>query len=140
MPAVVEQLLAPQLWAYLSQPSREPEHRTVVSLPTLRRNRHQLAEEGAEVVTAAVDEVLRNVQEATAAHEVSFLDTDVDVNGGKILLVGGAPSSAGDDTDRLLTAVSAIVNRAGRLPLQAGISQGRVFTGDTGSPLAGRIR
>jgi hypothetical protein len=59
------------------------------------------------VVTAAVDEVLRNVQEATAAHEVSFLDTDVDVNGGKILLVGGAPSSAGDDTDRLLTAVSA---------------------------------
>jgi tetratricopeptide (TPR) repeat protein len=78
--------------------------------------------------------VLRNVQEATAAHEVSFLDTDVDVNGGKILLVGGAPSSAGDDTDRLLTAVSATVNRAGRLPLQAGISQGRVFTGDTGSP------
>ena len=29
MPAVVEQLLPPQLWAYLSQPSREPEHRTV---------------------------------------------------------------------------------------------------------------
>ena len=80
--------------------------------------------EGAEVVTAAVDEVLRNVQEATAAHDVSFLDTDVDVNGGKILLVGGAPSSAGDDTDRLLTACEA-VNRAGRLPLQAGISHGR---------------
>ena len=86
------------------------------------------------MLTTAVDEVLRNVQEATAAHEVSFLDTDVDVNGGKILLVGGAPRSAGDDTDRLLTAVCAIVNRAGRLPLQAGISQGRVFTGDTGSP------
>jgi class 3 adenylate cyclase/tetratricopeptide (TPR) repeat protein len=135
MPAIVEQLLAPQLWAYLSQPSREPEHRTVaVAFLRFDGTDTLLAEEGPEVVTAAVDEVLRNVQEATAAHEVSFLDTDVDVNGGKILLVGGAPSSAGDDTDRLLTAVPAIVNRAGRLPLQAGISQGRVFTGDTGSP------
>jgi class 3 adenylate cyclase/tetratricopeptide (TPR) repeat protein len=135
MPAVVEQLLAPQLWAYLSQPSREPEHRTVaVAFLRFDGTDTLLAEEGAEVVTAAVDEVLRNVQEATAAREVSFLDTDVDVNGGKILLVGGAPSSAGDDTDRLLTAVRETVNRAGRLPLQAGISQGRVFTGDTGSP------
>jgi class 3 adenylate cyclase/tetratricopeptide (TPR) repeat protein len=135
MPAIVEQLLAPQLWAYLSQPSREPEHRTVaVAFLRFDGTDTVLAEEGAEVVTAAVDEVLRNVQEATAAHEVSFLDTDVDVNGGKILLVGGAPSSAGDDTDRLLTAVRETVNRAGRLPLQAGISQGRVFTGDTGSP------
>jgi class 3 adenylate cyclase/tetratricopeptide (TPR) repeat protein len=135
MPAVVELLIAPQLWAYLSQPSREPEHRTVaVAFLRFDGTDTLLAEEGAEVVTAAVDEVLRNVQDATAAHEVAFLDSDVDVNGGKILLVGGAPSSAGDDTDRLLTAVSAIVNRAGRLPLQAGISQGRVFTGDTGSP------
>jgi class 3 adenylate cyclase/tetratricopeptide (TPR) repeat protein len=135
MPAVVEQLLAPQLWAYLSQPSREPEHRTVaVAFLRFDGTDTVLAEEGAEVVTAAVDEVVINVQKATAAHEVSFLDTDVDVNGGKILLVGGAPSSAGDDTDRLLTAVSETVNRAGRLPLQAGISHGRVFTGDTGSP------
>ena len=74
------------------------------------------------------------MQQATAAHDVSFLDTDVDVDGGKILLVGGAPRSAGDDTDRLLTAVCEIVNRDGRLPLRAGISQGRVFTGETGSP------
>jgi class 3 adenylate cyclase len=135
MPAVIEQLLAPQLWAYLSQPSREPEHRTVaVAFLRFDGTDTVLAEEGADVVTAAVDEVLRNVQEATAAHEVSFLDTDVDVNGGKILLVGGAPRSAGDDTDRLLTAVGETVERAGRLPLQAGISHGRVFTGDTGSP------
>ena len=93
-----------------------------------------LAEDGADTLTTAVDEVLRNVQEAAVAHDIFFLDTDVDVNGGKILLVGGAPRSAGDDTDRLLTAVRETVDRAGRLPLQAGISHGRVFTGDTGSP------
>jgi class 3 adenylate cyclase/tetratricopeptide (TPR) repeat protein len=135
MQAVVEHLIAPQLWAYLSQPSREPEHRTVaVAFLRFDGTDTLLAEEGPEVVTAAVDEVLRNVQQTTVAHEVSFLDTDVDVNGGKLLLVGGAPSSAGDDTDRLLTAVGEIVKRSGRLPLQAGISHGRVFTGDTGSP------
>jgi class 3 adenylate cyclase/tetratricopeptide (TPR) repeat protein len=135
IPAVDQQLLPPQLRAYLSQPSREPEHRTVaVAFIRFDGTDSVLVEDGAAMLTAAVDEALRNVQEATAAHGVSFLDTDVDVDGGKILLVGGAPSSAGDDTDRLLTAVYEAMDRAGRLALRAGISHGRVFTGDTGSP------
>jgi class 3 adenylate cyclase/tetratricopeptide (TPR) repeat protein len=135
MPEAVQQLLPPQLRAYLSQPSREPEHRTVaVAFLRFDGTDTLLAEDGEEALTTAVDEVLRNVQEAAVAHDISFLDTDVDINGGKIVLVGGAPRSAGDDTDRLLTAVCETVGRAGRLPLQAGISHGRVFTGDTGSP------
>ena len=134
-PAVIQQLLPPQLWAYLSQPSREPEHRTIaVAFLRFDGTDDLLAEEGPESLTTAVDEVLRNVQQAAAAHGVSFFDTDVDVNSGKILLVGGAPRSAGDDTDRLLTAVCEAVNGAGQLALRAGISHGRVFTGDTGSP------
>jgi class 3 adenylate cyclase/tetratricopeptide (TPR) repeat protein len=134
-PAVLQQLLPSQLWAYLSQPSRDPEHRTVaVAFISFDGTDTVLAEHGAEVLTTAVDEVLQNVQAAAAAHEVSFLDTDVDVDAGKILLVGGAPRSVGDDTDRLLTTVGEAVNRAGRLPLRAGIAQGRVFAGDTGSP------
>ncbi len=135
VPAVVQQLLPPQLSAYLDQQSREPEHRTVaVAFLRFDGTDTVLAEDGPEALTTAIDEVLRNVQRATTAHDVSFLDTDVDVDGGKILLVGGAPRSAGDDTDRLLTAVCEIVNRDSRLPLRAGISQGRVFTGETGSP------
>jgi class 3 adenylate cyclase/tetratricopeptide (TPR) repeat protein len=134
MPAVVQQLLPPQLTAYLDQPSHEPEHRTVaVAFLRFDGTDAVLAEDGAEALTTAIDAVLRNVQHATTAHDVSFLDTDVDADGGKILLVGGAPRSAGDDTDRLLTAVCEIVNRDSRLPLRAGISQGRVFTGETGS-------
>ena len=135
LPTVLKQLLPSQLWDYLSQPSREPEHRTVaVAFIRFDGTDTVLAEDGPEALAAAFDELLRNVQEATAAHDVSLLDTDVDANGGKIMLVGGAPRSAGDDTDRLLTTVCEIVARAGRLPVQAGISQGRVFTGDTGSP------
>ena len=131
---VVTQLLPPPLRAYLSQPSREPEHRTIaVAFLCFDHTDNLLAEDGPEELTAAIDEVIRNVQEATAAHDVSFLDTDVDVDGGKIILAGGAPRSVGDDTDRLLTAVREAVSRVGRLPLRAGISHGRVFTGDTGS-------
>ena len=90
---MIEQLLPPQLLAYLDQPSREPEHRTVaVAFLRFDRTDTVLAEDGAEALTTAVDEVLRNVQQAAAAHDVSFLDMDVDVDGGKILLVGGAPA------------------------------------------------
>src|SRR5215207_7916224 len=131
---VVTQLLPPPLRAYLSQPSREPEHRKIaVAFLCFDHTDNLLAEDGPEELTAAIDEVIRNVQEATAAHDVSFLDTDVDVDGGKIILAGGAPRSVGDDTDRLLTAVREAVSHAERLPLRAGISHGRVFTGDTGS-------
>ena len=92
------------------------------------------------MLTTAVDETLRNVQEATIAHDVSFLDTDVDVDGGKILLVGGAPSSAGDDTDRLLTAVWEAINRAGRLPLRAGYRMAEFSPATPVRPVAGRTR
>ena len=135
LPTVLKQLLPSPLWDYLSQPSREPEHRTVaVAFIRFDGTDTVLAEDGPEALAAAFDELLRNVQEAAAGRDVSFLDTDVDANGGKIMLVGGAPRSAGDDTDRLLTTVCEIVDRAGRLPVRAGISHGRVFTGDTGSP------
>ncbi len=132
---VLEQLLPPQLRNYLSQPSREPEHRTVaVAFVCFDHTDNILAEEGPDALTTAIDDVLHRVQDAAVAHDVCFLGTDVDIDGGKIILLGGAPRSAGDDTDRLLTAVREAVSRGGRLPLRAGIAQGRVFTGDTGSP------
>jgi class 3 adenylate cyclase/tetratricopeptide (TPR) repeat protein len=132
---VLAQLLPPELRSYLSQPSRDPEHRTVaVAFVCFDHTDSILADEGPGPVTTALDEVLHNVQNAAAAHDVCFLGTDVDVDGGKIILLGGAPRSVGDDTDRLLTAVREAVRRGGRLPLRAGVAHGRVFTGDTGSP------
>jgi class 3 adenylate cyclase/tetratricopeptide (TPR) repeat protein len=132
---VLEQLLPPQLRDYLSQSSRDPEHRTIaVAFVCFDHTDAILAEEGPRALTTAIDEALQIVQNAAAAHDVCFLGTDVDIDGGKIILLGGAPRSAGDDTDRLLMAVREAVRRAGRLPLRAGVAHGRVFTGDTGSP------
>ena len=72
LPAVVQQLLPPQLTAYLDQPSREPEHRTVaVAFLRFDGTDAVLAEDGAEALTTAIDAVLRNVQHATTAHDVS---------------------------------------------------------------------
>ena len=132
---VLEQLLPPQLRDYLSQSSRDPEHRTIaVAFVCFDHTDAILTEEGPLALTTAIDEALQIVQNAAAAHDVCFLGTDVDIDGGKIILLGGAPRSAGDDTDRLLMAVREAVRRAGRLPLRAGVAHGRVFTGDTGSP------
>ncbi|HJU96354.1 MAG TPA: AAA family ATPase, partial [Jiangellaceae bacterium] len=133
-PAVVEQLLPPQLRDYLSHSSREPEHRTVaVAFLRFDGTDALVGHEGHDALTAAIDELVRNVQDATAAHEVSFHETDVDTDGGKIMLVAGAPRSAGDDTDRLLATVRRAVDRAGQLPLRAGVAHGRVFAGDLGT-------
>jgi predicted ATPase/class 3 adenylate cyclase len=130
----IDQLLPPQLRAYLSQPVREPEHRTVaVAFLRFDGTDALLARDGPDGLTAAIDELVRNVQDATAAHEVSFHETDVDTDGGKVILVAGAPRSAGDDTDRLLAAVRRAVDHACWLPLRAGVAHGRVFTGDLGS-------
>ncbi len=61
------------------------------------------------------------VQAACAAHGVTFLGTDVDRDGGKILLVAGAPTAAGEDEQRLLLAACEVRDAAGALPVQIGV-------------------
>ena len=91
---VLEQLLPPQLRDYLAQSSREPEHRTIaVAFVCFDHTDAILADEGPQALTTAIDEALQIVQNAAVAHDVCFLGTDVDIDGGKIILVGGAPRS-----------------------------------------------
>ncbi|HSK55303.1 MAG TPA: tetratricopeptide repeat protein [Jiangellales bacterium] len=124
-----------QLREHLTQPSREPEHRTVtVGFLRYEGTDRLLAEDGPTALVAAVDRLLRVVQAATEAHGVSFHESDVDVDGGKVMLVAGAPRSVGDDTDRMLATVRQVVDRAGHLRLRAAVTQGRVFAGDLGPP------
>ena len=67
-----------------------------------------------------------------ARHGVALHESDVDVDGGKLMLLAGAPLSTGDDVDHLVSAVRLVVGRAGVIPVRAGIAHGRVFTGDLG--------
>jgi hypothetical protein len=74
------------------------------------------------------------VQHTADRYQVTFFETDVSGDGGKILLISGAPRSAGNDEERLLRAVRAIMDIPGRLPLRVGVNCGHVFAGDFGPP------
>ncbi|KRF24848.1 hypothetical protein ASG95_10265 [Phycicoccus sp. Soil803] len=129
-------LVPSQLRTHVASGPHEPEHRVATAAFVRFSGTDGLLDrDGPAAVTAAVDELVRNVQDATARHGVSFHETDIDNDGGKLMLVAGAPQSTGDDVDHLLSTVRLVVDRAGRLPLQVGVAQGRVFTGDLGPAL-----
>jgi class 3 adenylate cyclase/tetratricopeptide (TPR) repeat protein len=128
-------LVPSQLRAHVDGGIREPEHRVAAAAFVRFSGTDAIVEEdGPEALTAAVDELVRTIQEATTRHGVSFHETDIDVDGGKVMLVAGAPQSTGDDVDHLLAAVRHVVDRPGRIPVRVGVAQGRVFTGDLGPP------
>ena len=91
-----------------------------------------LAAGGPEAVTAALQHVVAAAQEAAHANYVTFLGTDISADGGKIMLVAGAPRSARRDETHLLQAVRAVLARPGVLTLRAGAHAGRAFAGDLG--------
>jgi tetratricopeptide (TPR) repeat protein/class 3 adenylate cyclase len=93
-----------------------------------------LAREGAEVVGEHLNALVNSVQAACDAHGVTFLGTDVARDGGKILLVAGAPTAAGEDEQRLLLAACEVRDAAGILPVQIGVSSGPLFAGGVGPP------
>jgi class 3 adenylate cyclase/tetratricopeptide (TPR) repeat protein len=131
-------LVPSQLRTHVATGPHEPEHRVATAAFVRFSGTDDLLDrEGPDAVTAAVDELVRNVQDAAARHGVSFHETDIDTDGGKLMLVAGAPQSTGDDVDHLLATVRLVADRAGRLPVQIGVAQGRVFTGDLG-PVARR--
>jgi class 3 adenylate cyclase/tetratricopeptide (TPR) repeat protein len=90
--------------------------------------------EGPEAAADALDVLVKTVQGAAEEHKVTFLESDIDKDGGRIVLVSGAPQTFGDDEERLLRAVRAVVDAGMPLPLQIGVSEGRVFTGQVGAP------
>ena len=130
-----------RLYQYLSRVVRdqvlaergEAEHRCVAVAFVRFSGTDALSESmGVIGVADALDQCVRNVQAAASDHDVTFLETDVDRDGGKIMLVAGAPSSSGRNEEQVLRAVRLVMDRAGVLPLQIGVNRGDVFAGDFG--------
>lgn len=92
-----------------------------------------IATEGPEAAAEALERLVRITQAAAEAHGVTFLESDVDRDGGRLILVSGAPQTFGDDEERMLRTVRAIVDEGLPLPVHVGVSQGRVFTGQVGA-------
>ena len=72
------------------------------------------------------------MQAAADEHEVTFLGTDIDHDGGKIILVAGVPRAMGDDEERMLGAVRRIADGTRRLHVRIGVHRGPIFAGDVG--------
>ena len=91
-----------------------------------------IAEEGPEEAARQLDVLVTHVQGAADRQGVTFLATDADKDGGKIILTAGAPSSSGDDEHRMLLAVREIMDADNPLPIRIGVNQGSVFVGEVG--------
>src|SRR5439155_1027519 len=118
---------------HLLSGSAEPEHRHVsVAFIEFRGADDCLREKGPDALADALDRCIKDVQEACARHGVTFFETDIGKDGGKIMLVAGAPSSSGNDEAGMLNAVRRIMDRSTALSIRIGVNCGRVFAGDFG--------
>ncbi len=93
----------------------------------LRRSRPGL-------VARRLETLLGVVQDVAHDEGVTFLESDIAVDGGKLMLLAGAPTSEGDDEERMLRTVRAALDADCGLRLRAGVHAGAVFAGGFGPP------
>lgn len=119
--------------SHLRSGGEEPEHRrVVVAFVRFEGTDGMIARSGPGEAASALDGLVRLVQDAVDGRGVAFLGTDIDRNGGKIILASGAPMSTGEDEDRALLALRQVVEADSPLSARVGVNRGRVFSGDIG--------
>jgi class 3 adenylate cyclase/tetratricopeptide (TPR) repeat protein len=130
---VVARSLGSAVRAHLEAGVDEPEHRQVtVAFLHFDGTDGRIGEQGAARVAADLDALVRQVQESADKHGVCFLGTDVDHDGGKIILVAGAPTSTGSDEECMLLALREVLETAPSVPIRVGVNTGPVFVGSVG--------
>lgn len=119
---------------FLRAATPEPEHR-IVSVGFIRfcDVDRMVKSEGPAVTASRIAETMATIQEASDDEGVTFLATDINEDGGKVILVAGAPVAREDDEGRLLRAMRRIVDAAPPLELHVGVNQGHVFSGEIGT-------
>lgn len=111
----------------------ESEHRQVaIGFVEFGGVDERLARGEERAVAADLEALILTIQEACSRHGVTFVYTDIAKDGGKAMLVAGAPNAGGDHAGRMLVAVREILDAGGGLRLRAGVNHGRVFTGAFG--------
>jgi class 3 adenylate cyclase/tetratricopeptide (TPR) repeat protein len=112
----------------------EPEHRRVtIAFVHFDETDELIETSGSQVAAEELSVLLRDVQAAVARYEIGFLGSDIDRNGGKIILTAGAPVGSGNDEERMLLALRQIIEVERRIPIRIGVNSGYVFAGDIGT-------
>ena len=131
---VIDQCVPTQLRRHLSTVHGEPEHRiATVGFLEFKGIRAELERNGPDGVARALDQLISSVQQAADEEGVTFLSTDIDDDGGKVILTTGVPATREDDEGRMLRAVRRIADSGPTLPLKIGVNRGHVFAGEIGT-------
>ena len=119
----------------LAQRGGEAEHRLAsVGFVKFMGTDDLLASDGPAATADALDAIVQSVQYAADREGVTFLASDIDANGGKIILVTGVPATQEDDEGRMLRAARTVMDHPLPLPVRIGVNRGHVFSGDIGTP------
>jgi class 3 adenylate cyclase/tetratricopeptide (TPR) repeat protein len=119
--------------SHLLSGGEDPEHRqATVAFLHFDGTDELLERRGPQYVADALAELVADAQAAADEHLVTFLGTDIDHDGGKIILVAGVPRAMGDDEERMLGAVRHIADGERRLNVRIGVHRGPIFAGDVG--------
>jgi tetratricopeptide (TPR) repeat protein len=114
----------------------EPEHRVVsVGFLHFLGVDGLLADQGAGPTADAIGEVVATAQRHLDEQGVCFLGSDVYGDGAKLILTAGAPTTSGNDEERLLRALRGLFDEQLPLPIRAGVNRGHVFAGEVGPDL-----
>src|SRR5436190_9645670 len=127
--------LSTELRAHVLAGTQPPEHR-IVTVAFLRFEGVDAlaADYGPDGAAAALHALVTLVQDAANAEQICFLGSDIDADGGKLILTAGAPRAFGDEDERMLLALRRIVESLPPLPVRIGVSRGACFAGDIGPP------
>jgi predicted ATPase/class 3 adenylate cyclase len=130
---MVAHCLPPAIRAHVFEGGGTPEHRPVTIAFLRFDGTDALIRQNGPTATAELIHHLVSTVEAVAEEQgVSFLASDVDVNGGKLILTAGAPKVTGDDEERMLIALRKIADTALPIPIRIGVHRGSAFAGDIG--------
>jgi class 3 adenylate cyclase/tetratricopeptide (TPR) repeat protein len=113
----------------------DPEHRrATVAFIHFDETDEYIAHHGMEALAGALHELVSETQAAVDEQGITFLGSDIDKDGGKLILVAGTPRATENDDERMLRALRRVADARLRLPIRFGVNRGPVFAGDIGPP------
>jgi class 3 adenylate cyclase len=133
-PDAVARWVPQLLREHLAAGRPESEHRIVgVAFIRISGLDTVLATAGTDEAASRLDETLSLIQRAAYDGRVTFLASDINEDGAKVILVTGAPVAQDEDEGRLLRVLRQIADASTGLDLHIGVNQGHVFAGEIGT-------
>jgi class 3 adenylate cyclase/tetratricopeptide (TPR) repeat protein len=127
------QCLPPAIRAHVLGSHAAPEHRPVtIAFIRFAETDALIEKNGAAVASDVLHRLVSSIESVAEEQGVAFLGSDIDANGGKLILTAGAPKVTGNDEERMLLVLRKIVDSDLPLPISVGVHRGAVFAGDIG--------